>query len=75
MIASHFQQYLIRQYYFQPPINSIDLKSCITKEFGPVSRDICARAHTFLIEIEREPLPQDTDRLTIIRKKNKTIVR
>lgn len=58
-----------------PPINSIDLKSCINKEIGPVSRDICARLHTFLIETEREPLPEDKETLTTICKKNKTIIR
>nr|CAH7732164.1 unnamed protein product [Callosobruchus chinensis] len=58
-----------------PPIDTIDLKSCITKEVGPVSREICARMHTFLIERERPASPKDKDSLVTICKGDKTIVR
>ncbi|KAK9883431.1 hypothetical protein WA026_001606 [Henosepilachna vigintioctopunctata] len=37
------------------PIDSIDLNNCINKEVGPVSRDICARLHTFLLETVKNP--------------------
>ncbi|CAH1981243.1 unnamed protein product [Acanthoscelides obtectus] len=58
-----------------PPIDTIDLKNCITKEVGPVSRDVCARMHTFLIERERAISPNDKDSLVIICKGDKTIIR
>ncbi|XP_044264365.1 anillin isoform X2 [Tribolium madens] len=58
-----------------PPINSISLRDAITKQVGPVSREICARLHTFLIETEREGLPHDKDSLVTIRKGSKTIIR
>ncbi|VEN58116.1 unnamed protein product [Callosobruchus maculatus] len=58
-----------------PPIDTIDLKSCITKEVGPVSREICARMHTFLIERERPASPRDKDSLVTICKGDKTIIR
>ncbi|KAJ8973922.1 hypothetical protein NQ317_001128 [Molorchus minor] len=57
------------------PIDSIDLKNCITKQVGPVSRDICARLHTFLIERERPAYPKDKDSLVTVCKGNKTIIR
>ncbi|KRT82400.1 Pleckstrin homology domain containing protein [Oryctes borbonicus] len=57
------------------PTESINLKSAITREVGPVSRDICARLNTFLIETEREALPDDKESLTLICKSNKTIIR
>ncbi|GJQ86774.1 putative cell division protein anillin [Trypoxylus dichotomus] len=57
------------------PIESINLKHAITREVGPVSRDICARLNTFLIETEREALPDDKESLTLIRKGGKTVVR
>lgn len=59
----------------QPPIDTIDLKSCITKKVGPVSREICARLHTFLVERERPAYPQDKDTLVVVRKGDKTIIR
>ncbi|RZB39041.1 actin-binding protein anillin, partial [Asbolus verrucosus] len=60
---------------FQPPINSIDLKHSITRQVGPVSRDICARKNTVLIETERDALPQDKDSLVTVRRGAKTVVR
>lgn len=59
----------------KPPTDSINLKYAITKEIGPVSRDICARLNTFLIETERGVLPDDKESLTVIRKGDKSIVR
>ncbi|KAG5896653.1 hypothetical protein JTB14_021298 [Gonioctena quinquepunctata] len=58
-----------------PPIDTIDLKNCITEKVGPVSREICARLHTFLFEREREAHPQDKESLVKICKGNKTITR
>ncbi|KAL3287438.1 hypothetical protein HHI36_001909 [Cryptolaemus montrouzieri] len=58
-----------------PPIDSIDLCKCITKEVKPVSRDICARLHTFLLETVREPLSEERDTLIKICKGDKTIIR
>ncbi|XP_018334408.1 anillin-like [Agrilus planipennis] len=57
------------------PINSIDLNYCATEKVGPVSREICARLNTFLIEIERDAQPQDKESLVTIRKGKKTIIR
>lgn len=57
------------------PIDSLNLKSSVTKEIGPVSRDICARLHTFLIETERMAYEGDKETLTTILKGDKTIVR
>ncbi|CAH1118405.1 unnamed protein product [Phaedon cochleariae] len=57
------------------PIDSINLKSCVTKQVEPVSREICARLHTFLIERERLARPQDKDSLVTICQGNTTIIR
>ncbi|CAG9831440.1 unnamed protein product [Diabrotica balteata] len=57
------------------PINSIDLNSCITKEVGPVNRDICARLHTILLEMERPAYSTDKDSLVTICKGDKTVIR
>ncbi|XP_076255761.1 anillin, actin binding protein isoform X2 [Rhynchophorus ferrugineus] len=59
----------------QAPIDTIDLKTSVTKNVAPVSREICARLHTFLLEREREAYPTDKDTLVIIRKGSKTIIR
>lgn len=59
----------------QPPIDSIDLRSCITKQVGPVSREICARPNTILLERERDARSQDKDSLTTVCKGEKTIIR
>nr|XP_008200136.1 PREDICTED: actin-binding protein anillin isoform X2 [Tribolium castaneum] len=58
-----------------PPINSISLRDAITKQVGPVSREICARLHTFLIETQREALSHDKESLVTVRKGSKTIIR
>lgn len=67
--------FFYNEFIFQPPTDSINLKYAITKEIGPVSRDICARLNTFLIETERGVLPDDKESLTVIRKGDKSIVR
>jgi actin-binding protein anillin len=58
-----------------PPINSISLNDCVTKQVGPVSRDICARLHTFLLEIERSGHPQDKESLVTVCNGPKTTIR
>ncbi|XP_050299798.1 anillin-like isoform X2 [Anthonomus grandis grandis] len=57
------------------PIDTIDLHSCVTKTVGPVSREICARLHTFLLERERPVYPQDKDSLVVLRRGDKTVIR
>ncbi|CAH0551583.1 unnamed protein product [Brassicogethes aeneus] len=57
------------------PIDTISLKNCVTKQVGPVSRDICARLHTFLLERERIAYPQDKETLVMVRKGERTIIR
>ncbi|XP_018566415.1 anillin-like isoform X2 [Anoplophora glabripennis] len=57
------------------PIDTVDLRNCITKHAGPVSRDICARLHTFLLERERPAQSQDKDTLVTVCKGDKTIIR
>ncbi|XP_030762791.1 anillin-like isoform X2 [Sitophilus oryzae] len=58
-----------------PPIDTIDLKSVTSETVGPVSRDICARLHTFLLERERPACPTDLNTLVVIKKGDKTIIR
>ncbi|KAJ3648680.1 hypothetical protein Zmor_020464 [Zophobas morio] len=58
-----------------PPINSIQLSESITQHVGPVSRDICARLHTFLLETERQASPHDKDSLITVRKGPRTVIR
>ncbi|XP_049817405.1 anillin isoform X2 [Aethina tumida] len=57
------------------PIDSINLKTCVTRNVELVSRDICARMHTFLLERERMAYPQDKDTLVVMRKGDKTIIK
>lgn len=57
------------------PINNIDLKNCITENVGPVNRDICARLHTLLLEIERPAYSTDKDSLVTVCKGDKTVIR
>lgn len=47
------------------PLGSIQLNSCITNRVGPASREICARANTFLLVTTREPEPGDKETLTM----------
>ncbi|XP_049939975.1 anillin-like isoform X4 [Schistocerca serialis cubense] len=57
------------------PIGWIDLKACSTESVGLVSRDICARPNTFLLETTRPPQPDDVESLILVRSKNRTTIR
>ncbi|XP_078035336.1 anillin-like isoform X3 [Augochlora pura] len=57
------------------PIGSLDLQSVSTTHVGLVSRDICARPNTFLLETTRNAEPGDTESLIMIRNVNTTIIR
>lgn len=46
-----------------------------TTNVGLVSRDICARPNTFLLETIRAAEPEDTESLIIIRNGATTIIR
>ncbi|XP_034230299.1 LOW QUALITY PROTEIN: anillin-like [Thrips palmi] len=48
------------------PIGSIDLRSCVTENVGLVSRDLCARLNTFLLETSRPAKPTDENSLDLI---------
>lgn len=45
------------------PMLMIELKRCITEKVGQVSRDVCARPHTFEIMTVRQPLRGERDTL------------
>ncbi|XP_017877155.1 anillin isoform X3 [Ceratina calcarata] len=49
------------------PIGSLDLQNVSTTNVGLVSRDICARPHTFLLETTRPAEPEDTESLIMVR--------
>ncbi|KAG7205048.1 hypothetical protein KM043_005429 [Ampulex compressa] len=57
------------------PIGSLDLQGVSTKNVGLVSRDICARPNTFLLETTRSAQPGDTDSLVMIRSGSETTIR
>ncbi|XP_026272727.1 anillin isoform X2 [Frankliniella occidentalis] len=57
------------------PIGSIDLRSCITENVGLVTRDLCARLNTFLLETSRPAKSTDEDSLDLVCKGNVTHVR
>ncbi|XP_076622147.1 anillin-like isoform X2 [Colletes latitarsis] len=57
------------------PIGSLDLQNVSTTNVGLVSRDICARPNTFLLETTRTAEPGDTDSLVMIRNGNTTTIR
>ncbi|XP_076221746.1 anillin isoform X3 [Nomia melanderi] len=57
------------------PIGSIDLQGISTTNVGLVSRDICARPNTFLLETTRSAEPSDTESLIMIRNGHTTIIR
>ncbi|PSN56602.1 hypothetical protein C0J52_01580 [Blattella germanica] len=48
------------------PIGQIDLNTCTTDSVGLVSRDICARPNTFLLETTRPSRPDDEESLVLI---------
>ncbi|GLV36450.1 scraps [Carabus blaptoides fortunei] len=56
-------------------IDTLNLQICSTKKVGQVSRDICARPHTFLLETVRTALPGDTDTLVTVCRGDKTLIR
>ncbi|XP_044739105.1 anillin-like isoform X2 [Chrysoperla carnea] len=57
------------------PINSINLQGCITENVNLVSRDICARPNTFLLEFVRPRQPGDAESLVMVIKKDQTLIR
>ncbi|XP_015592644.1 anillin isoform X2 [Cephus cinctus] len=57
------------------PIGSIDLQGITTTNVGMVSRDICARPNTFLLESVRPAQPGDVDSLITIRNGPRTTIR
>ncbi|XP_076641319.1 anillin isoform X3 [Halictus rubicundus] len=57
------------------PIGSLDLQNVSTNQVGLVSRDICARANTFLLETTRSAEPGDTESLIVIRNAHTTTIR
>ncbi|XP_031344694.1 anillin isoform X2 [Photinus pyralis] len=59
----------------KPPIDTLDLSTCITTQVGPVRRDICARLNTFLIETKRPVQPHDKDSLVMQCNGDITIIR
>ncbi|XP_076664608.1 anillin isoform X2 [Andrena cerasifolii] len=57
------------------PIGSLDLQGISTTNVGLVSRDICARTHTFLLETTRTAESGDTESLIMIRNGHMTTIR
>lgn len=57
------------------PIGSLDLQGIITINVGLVSRDICARPNTFLLETMRPAQSNDVDSLIMVRNGSHTTVR
>ncbi|XP_051173713.1 anillin isoform X3 [Leptopilina boulardi] len=57
------------------PIGSLDLQGIVTTNVGLVSRDICARPNTFLLETMRHAQLDDVDSLIMIRNGANTTVR
>ncbi|XP_046586323.1 anillin isoform X5 [Neodiprion lecontei] len=57
------------------PIGSLDLQGVSTIDVGLVSRDICARPNTFLLETIRPAEPGDLATLVMVRMGPQTIIR
>ncbi|XP_046469658.1 anillin-like isoform X5 [Neodiprion pinetum] len=57
------------------PIGSLDLQGVSTIDVGLVSRDICARPNTFLLETIRPAEPGDLATLVMVRMGSQTIIR
>ncbi|XP_076356894.1 anillin-like [Tachypleus tridentatus] len=53
----------ISPFFAKEPIGSLDLRHCVTPHVGLVSRDICARPHTFQLVIARPHEKGDRDTL------------
>nr|CAD7443562.1 unnamed protein product [Timema bartmani] len=56
------------------PMGRIDLNKCITEVVGLVTRDLCARPNTFLLETRRVARPEDEDSLVLVRGNTHTLV-
>nr|XP_018902713.1 PREDICTED: actin-binding protein anillin-like [Bemisia tabaci] len=57
------------------PIDTIDLNTCTSQSISAVSRDICARPNTFLLETIRPARDEDEDSLVLVRHAAHTMVR
>lgn len=57
------------------PIGSLDLQGVNTTNVGLVSRDICARPNTFLLETIRIAESEDTDSLIMVKNGSTTTIR
>ncbi|XP_053980703.1 anillin-like isoform X2 [Hylaeus volcanicus] len=57
------------------PIGSLDLQGVSTTNVGLVSRDICARPNTFLLETTRAAEPGDSESLIMVRNGHTTTIR
>lgn len=57
------------------PIGSIDLRTCVTENVGLVTRDLCARLNTFLLETSRPAKSTDADSLDMVCKGDVTHIR
>ncbi|CAD1474932.1 unnamed protein product, partial [Heterotrigona itama] len=57
------------------PIGSLDLQNITTTNVGLISRDICARPNTILLETTKAAEPEDVDSLVIIRNGPTTTIR
>uniref|UniRef100_A0A6M2DUL3 Putative actin binding protein anillin n=1 Tax=Xenopsylla cheopis TaxID=163159 RepID=A0A6M2DUL3_XENCH len=57
------------------PIGSLDLRGCTTKVVGLVSRDICARLHTIMLEFSRPAKDNDIESLILIKNGNEITTR
>uniref|UniRef100_A0A1B6D2J0 PH domain-containing protein n=1 Tax=Clastoptera arizonana TaxID=38151 RepID=A0A1B6D2J0_9HEMI len=56
-------------------IDTIELSACVTEVIGPVSRDVCARPNTFLLETARPAKREDVDSLVLVRNGDRTVIR
>ncbi|XP_068084364.1 anillin-like [Anabrus simplex] len=56
-------------------MGQIDLNLCTTEIVGLVSRDICARPNTFLLETTRPAQPEDEESLVLVRMNDRTMIR
>ncbi|KOX76275.1 Actin-binding protein anillin [Melipona quadrifasciata] len=57
------------------PIGSLDLQNVTTTNVGLISRDICARPNTILLETIKAAEPEDVDSLVMIRNGPTTTIR
>ncbi|KAK9308639.1 hypothetical protein QLX08_001483 [Tetragonisca angustula] len=57
------------------PIGSLDLQNVTTTNVGLISRDICARPNTILLETTKASEPEDVDSLVMIRNGPTTTIR